>query len=203
MKRISKGPEPRAFSDWKKNDKMMQRGRPNWNRVEKTVRDNVHKSLAREQGFICCYCEAGISVDDSHVEHFRPRSEFPHLQLCYDNLHCSCQRKTVKGVPSHCGHRKASWFDEDLLVSPLALECEERFKFTAYGEILPQQGNDEGAKTTIRRLGLDLPKLRALRAAAIDELYELSEDEILRLLNRREDGCFLAFFTTIKQVLLS
>lgn len=202
MKRIMKGREPCEFSKWKRRDKMAKRGRPRWNRVNKKVRKKIHKSLVCEQGFICCYCEARISRADSHVEHFRPQTKFPDLQLEYDNLHCSCQRESLRGEPRHCGHGKASWFDEDCLISPLTRGCEERFKFTANGEILPHQHDDEGAKTTIQRLGLDLPKLRALRAAAIDGLYDLSEGEILQLLNRGEDGRFLAFHTTVKQVLL-
>ena len=176
---------------------------PRWNRVPGRVKEAVHKSLMREQGFLCCYCESRVTADDSHIEHFRPRAAFPDLLFDYENLHCSCQRDPSPGDPRHCGHRKGSWFDEDLLLSPLDPDCEDRLRFTANGAVFPRSRNDAAAETTIKRLGLDLPKLRALRAAAIDALHTASREEIERLLERRVDGRFLEFHTAIAQVLSS
>ncbi len=144
-------------------------------------------------------------MGDSHIEHFRPVSKFRKRQLDYDNMHCSCQRDPSRGEPRHCGHRKGSWFDEDLLISPLEAGCEDRFRFTAYGDVFPRSDHDTAAETTIKKLGLDLPKLRALRAAAInaaiDKLHAASSEEIERLLEGQEDGRLLPFHTTIAQVL--
>ena len=198
MKRIVKSVEPHDFVQWKKQDKMAHR--PNWNRVPNAIRQSVRESLMREQGFICCYCESSVSTTDSHVEHFRPKECFADIQLDYINLHCSCQQDPAPGEPRHCGHRKGSWFDEELLVSPLDSNCEERFRFTANGDIFPRP-NDPSAQTTIDRLGLGLPKLNALRAAAVDALSDLCIAEVKQLLTQGTDGRFLEFCTTIKQVL--
>ena len=119
MKRIVKDEEPEQFADWKARDKMAHR--PRWNRAPQPVRQVVHESLLNEQGAICCYCERRVTMDDSHVEHFRPREI--HNQLDYTNLLCSCVREGVAGEPRHCGHAKGNWFDENLLVSPLAPDC--------------------------------------------------------------------------------
>ncbi len=199
MKRIVKGAEPEVFSEWKANDRMAHQ--PNWNRVRSSVKQKLHETLMQEQGFLCCYCEVSVTADDSHIEHFRPRGRYPTRQLDYDNLLCSCQRELSPGEPRHCGHQKGDWFDENLLVSPLAPNCEERFRFTANGDIFPRRDNDAGAKATIRRLGLNVAKLRALRAAAVDGLYDVPQSDIGQLLTRGADGKFLAFHTTIKQVL--
>ena len=199
MKRIVKGAEPTEFSNWKKRDRMAHR--PRWKRVPPEIKKSIRESLMREQGFICCYCESRIARDDSHVEHFRPQSRFPALRLDYGNLHCSCQRDRSPGEPRHCGNRKGSWFDDKLLLSPLEADCEDRLRFTANGDVFPRSIDDEAAKTTIEKLGLDLPKLRALRAAAIDALYTLSNEEIERHLERRGDGQLHEFHTTIAQVL--
>ena len=198
MKQIVKDDEPRDFEEWKAGDKMAHR--PNWNRIPGPVRVSIHETLLREQGFICCYCESSISGDDSHIEHFRPR-RFRERLLDYENLHCSCQPEGVKGEPRHCGHLKGSWFNEELLVSPLEEGCARRFRYTGNGDIFPGMDGDAGAATTIRKLGLDLPKLRDLRAAAIDAFLDLSADEIRRLLERPAGGRHLAFHTTIAQVL--
>ena len=201
MKQISKVPEPVAFSNWKANDRMAHR--PSWNRVSSRVKKFIHASLMKEQGYICCYCEGRISKDDSHIEHFRPISsnEYSHLQLDYVNLYCSCQRELAPGEPRHCGYLKGSWFDEDLLISPLVPDCEGRFKFTANGDIFPRCHTDNAASSTIRKLGLDLNKLRALRAAAVDALYDLPRAQVRQILASKTDGRFVAFHTTIYQVL--
>ena len=160
MKRIVKDPEPEDFSEWKANARMAHQ--LNWDEFQKPIKPKVHESLMQEQGFLCCYCETSVTANDSHIEHFRPRSRYPALEFDYGNLHCSCQGESSQGEPGHCGHRKGGWFDEDLLVSPLSPDCEERFLFTANGDIFPSRGNDAGAQVTIEKLGLDLPKLRAL-----------------------------------------
>lgn len=200
MKRIVKGPEPADFSQWKADDRMAHQ--PNWTRVPTPIKNNIHESLMQEQGFLCCYCEASVTANDSHIEHFRPR-RYRGLQLDYGNLHCSCQRELSQGEPRHCGNGKGSWFDKNLLVSPLASDCEDRFRFTANGDIFPRRENDAGGQVTIKKLGLDIPKLRARRAAAVDGLHDLSPADIRRLLTRGADGKFLPFHTTIKQVLSS
>lgn len=195
MKRIIKAPEPKGFSDWKQADKMAHR--PNWNRVPTSIKRMLHKSLMREQGFICCYCESSLTEDYSHIEHFRPQ-KYRDFRLDYGNLHCSCQKEVSPGEPRRCGNSKGSWFNEELLVSPLSPGCEGRFSFTANGEILPRRDDDAGAKETIRRLRLDLPKLRALRAAAVDALLDLPKSEIRQHLTRN----ILQFHSTIQHVFL-
>ena len=200
MKLIAKGAEPPEFADWKSHDKMAHQ--PRWKRPSKEVKSVIHESLMKEQGFICCYCESRITMDDSHVEHFHPRNRYRDLQLDYMNLLCSCLREQAPGEPDHCGHRKASWFDEELLISPLQKDCERRFSFTPSGEIHPRSNTDVAAATTIKRLALDLPKLNALRAAALDALCDLPPPDIQLVLNRGQDGSFPEYFTTIKDVLL-
>ena len=173
--------------------------------MPREIRRVVRRSLMQEQGFICCYCESRISMDDCHVEHFRPREgnsgRYSDQQLLYQNMHCSCQGESDRGEPRHCRHKKGCWYDVNLLISPLDEDCEYRFRFSADGGISPRLEDDSGAEITIRKLGLDLPKLRALRAAALDVLYEVSQEEVRRLLARRPGGEFLPFYTIIEQVL--
>ena len=201
MKRIVKDPEPEDFSKWKVSARTAHQ--LNWGEFQKPIKPEVHESLMQEQGFLCCYCEISVTANDSHIEHFRPRGRYTALEFDYDNLLCSCQKNPPRGGPLHCGHSKRVWFDENLLVSPLTPDCEDRFRFTANGAIFPLRENDTGAQVTIEKLALDIPKLRALRAAAVDGLRDLSPADIRRLLTRGADGKFLPFHTTIKQVLSS
>jgi uncharacterized protein (TIGR02646 family) len=176
VKHIEKDKEPLFFTQWKKSDKMYNRGKPNWNRLSSEDKRNLRNSLIKEQGAVCCYCGVRIVVGNSHVEHFRPKGKngYPHLQLDYNNLLCSCQLELQKAEPKHCGNAKGSWFDEELIISPLNSACESSFEFLEDGRIRPFEMNNEGAKQTISSLALDISKLDELRkssiAAALDSI---------------------------------
>ncbi len=201
MKRIRKRPEPVAFREWKSVEAEI--GVLHWDAMPPETKIALKQSLLEEQGYICCYCEQRVSERDSHMEHFRPRSkpEYEHLQLDYSNLHASCQQRLRKGEPRHCGHLKADWFEEGQVVGPLDANCEQRFLFTGNGEVSPRDDGDAAALTTIERLGLDIPKIRALRSAAIDALCAESPEDVLRLLASSVEGNVLPFFTAVSQVL--
>lgn len=204
MKHIEKQQEPAAFSEWKAHDRMAHR--PNWNRVPGDIKRGVHTALMQEQGFLCCYCQAPVNRESSHVEHFRPRGKqrYRNLQLDYSNLHGSCGRASVKGEPLQCGFSKGSWFDEQLLISPLDAACEDRFRFTGDGRIRPASGGaTEAAAETIKRLALDLPKLDKRRQEVLHAYIDLSIPELETLLARPDpEGRFVPFYTAVKNVLL-
>jgi len=170
MKHIQKQEEPAELTTWKENDKMYLRGLPKWKRFGAAYKQPVHAALLEEQGGICCYCGIGVTLETSHVEHFRPRTFYPDMQFEYDNLLCSCQRKLQKEEPKHCGNTKGSWFVEGITVSPLDPDCEERFEYLGDGSVR-EVGGDQGAKESIQRLDLDGDKLRELRKAAITAAF--------------------------------
>lgn len=208
MKYIVKNQEPQAFKDWKLNDKMYKRGKPNWKRVPTQIRNIIRISLQEEQGYICCYCERRLNEKDYHVEHLKPKdkNKYPLLQLDYNNLICSCQLELTKGEPRHCGNSKGSWYDENNFVSPLNHDCEQQFVYTADGHIKPSNKDNEAAKITIKKLQLDIDKLVDLRKKAIEPFIDdsLSSDELRNFVSgyliEKEDnnGKYNEFFTTIK-----
>ena len=153
MKYIVKESEPLEFTNWKKQDKMFQRGNPKWNRVPSSVKDNIRESLKKEQGYICCYCERKLRNNDYHIEHFKPKDKFSALQLDYSNLICSCQLELEKGEPRHCGNSKENYI---IPITPLMKNCENKFKYTVDGQI---QYTDEDSNVTIQTLNLDIDKL--------------------------------------------
>ena len=178
MKFIKKQKEPKAFSDWK--DLSNDNWQPNFSMLSDPEKAAVKKALIEEQGCICCYCESRVTADDSHIEHFKPQDEPSVDPLDFSNMLCSCQNNLEKGAPRHCGHLKDKWFDSSLLVSPLDNTCETRFSFTADGYIQAYKEADQAASTTLEKLGLDIPKLRALRKSAIEPFLDadLSESEL-------------------------
>jgi uncharacterized protein (TIGR02646 family) len=202
MKYIEKKPEPQSFADWKKlaNDDWQ----PTYETLSGSVKKDVKIALMAEQGDLCCYCERRLADEDSHIEHFRPQSDPTVDPLDFANMICSCQNHLKKGEPLHCGNLKGDWFDLDLLVSPLDRTCEARFAFTGDGYIQPAEKADLSAVTTIEKLGLDVPKLRALRKSALDSFLDddLSQEELQSFvtgyLRPSETGRFNEFWTTIR-----
>ena len=202
MKHIAKQGEPQSFSDWKAlaNDDWQ----PTYGDLSGATKNDVKAALMAEQGYICCYCERRLADSDSHIEHFRPQSDPTVDPLGYSNFLCSCQNQMKKGEPRHCGNLKDDWFDAVLLISPFEPGCEDRFSYTGDGIIKPARDQDQGASETIKKLGLDIPKLNALRAEAIEPFLddEISADEMQAFVSGylEEDahGRFGEFWTTIR-----
>ncbi len=202
MKHIEKGLEPEGFTEWKalENDGWQ----PSYGNLSGEPKNAVKESLMKEQGYLCCYCERRLTDNDSHIEHFRPQSDPAVDPLDYTNMLCSCQNQLKKGEPRHCGNLKDEWFDNALLISPLDAGCESRFFFTADGNIYVNSMTDSAAKETIERLGLNIPKLKALRASSIEPFLEetLGEEEIRDFvrgyLSKDGNGMYGEFWTTIQ-----
>ena len=175
MKYIKKNQAPQDFTAWKKLAN--ENWQPNWNNFQKPEKNSVHNSLLKEQGFICCYCGRRINLTDSHVEHLKPRNKYPDLALDYTNFIASCQGESENPppIPVHCGHKKAEWYEENLMVSPLDNNCDDFFRYADDGQILPTQDltKQAAAKETINRLALDINKLKKMREQAIEGILDV------------------------------
>jgi uncharacterized protein (TIGR02646 family) len=207
MKYITKQQEPPLFSQWKvKRQNTYDRFKKTSATESTSPKKVVKDALLQEQGYICCYCECRISSATSHIEHFRPQSDSSVDPLDFTNLLCSCQKDWIAGSPCHCGNLKLNWFDPILLISPFDLNCENRFKYTADGWIIPADSNDEAARQTIEKLGLNIPKLIDMRKQTIEPFIDpenpLSELElqqfIVGYLKQDKQGMLGEFWTTIK-----
>jgi len=208
MKYIEKSSvEPSSLSDWKAQDKMYKRAKAKWKRFGKPYKEEFKKDLIDEQGGICCYCEQKLKIDDAHLEHLLPQKldSFSESLFDYNNLLCSCQKELTKGEPRHCGNSKGSWYDENLLVSPLDTECEVKFKYNSDGTIEP---TDEASQLTINHLQLGIDKLNNLRNNAIEPFLdeELSIEEVQLFAKeylKQKDGKYNEFYTTIQYLFAS
>ena len=202
MKHIVKNQNIPTFDEW------MTLANEDWKPTYADLRDpekkEVKESLMNEQGYICCYCERRLTDADSHIEHFKPQSNNVVNPLDYSNMLCSCQNQLEQGEPRHCGHSKADWFDENLLISPLDPDCERCFAYTADGKIQPADKCDNAATTmTIEKLKLNIGILDERRKKAIEPfLYDgLDDSEFLEFVNgylkKNSDNTFNEFWTTI------
>lgn len=178
MKQIIKLGEPTEFTEWKAHANTDWK--PTFSILAGRPKEALKMALMKEQGFICCYCERRINESDSHIEHFIPQHLPGTDPLDYTNMLCSCQNQVKKGEPRHCGNLKDDWYDPKLTISPLTPFCNGRFSFFGDGRMNALDSSDTAAIETIKNLGLDIPKLRALRNKAFEPFLDdsLSSKEL-------------------------
>lgn len=207
MKHISKQNSPISFEDWKS-----QKGRDaKYKNIPQNIKDELKNSLLTEQNGLCCYCGLSINSQTSHIEHFKPQSQFNKQALNYNNLHASCIGKAYFDSEfeelEFCGHAKSDWYDPSLLVSPLDSNCESYFIYNYNGSV--QDNNHTAAKETIEKLHLDKYLLRSQREEAIDGIMSTIDiddtddivDTIRFLESPDEKGNLSSFSFVITQLL--
>ena len=176
MRHIEKGQEPQVFTGWKALEN--EDWQPTYDDLAGDEKQAVRNALFQEQRGICCYCEGLLTDTDCHIEHCMPQSLDSVNPLDFANMLLSCQNQLSKGAPRHCGNAKGEWYDEQLFVTPLSRGCEGRFAFEANGVMKPAADCDLAAVETIRKLALNISKVRELREAAIEPFLDESlEDE--------------------------
>ncbi|MGX6592812.1 hypothetical protein [Cetobacterium ceti] len=82
MIKISKGTPPRSFITYAN-----QPG-ATFDHMPTKIKDDLRKSLLKEQGYICAYCMTRLedSPSKTKIEHFISRDEDISKELLYDNL---------------------------------------------------------------------------------------------------------------------
>lgn len=203
MKQVIKTEPPKEFVRYLKTHR-----RKDWEAFSKpqngSVKGILGDWLREEQGFLCCYCEEEIAKGISHIEHFKPKSHFPELQLDYFNLFASCNG-CGKREDMTCGMKKKDIYFPSL-ISPSDPTCEPRFFYTADGQILPIDENDDKGWETIALLGLNSPRLRRRREMVYQEIQNLqtlfAPDDFQRYirirLEKNPKGRYCEFWTTVQ-----
>jgi uncharacterized protein (TIGR02646 family) len=125
MKHINKGLEPTSLRNYRKQ--------PLATYADYRDKDELRESLLTEQGYICCYCMERITKDNMKIEHWRPQTPYPHLQLDYQNLLAACMGNEGKSPDlQHCDTKKG---DKELSFSPTDNNCEQYLKYSSNGRI--------------------------------------------------------------------
>ena len=172
MRGSAKGEEPEALSAWKTGQQAAGI-EPRYGDLRGIPQQTTKQALFIEQTGLCVYCGRGIELEERkrhHIEHFRPRTQYPDIELAYGNLFLSCGPQQPQGSPQPtCGNQKKAWFDEDCHVEPAPDEaCQRRFMF-ASGGLIQGDGSPE-ADQMIAVLNLNHNELKAERSALIEQL---------------------------------
>ncbi|MCX6584289.1 MAG: TIGR02646 family protein [Candidatus Aminicenantes bacterium] len=163
------------------------------------------QALLEEQHFICCYCMQGITAEPgkAHIEHWKPQSLYPGLQLNYRNLLAVCDGN--EGNPKHLPHCDRSKGDKEISIDPTNPNCETLIKFRSSGEVDSDNKKVEQELNSVlnlnqqtlsenRKIALDIA-IRNLLAVKPEGKWpkNLLEKEILKWECRGKDGKYKPF----------
>ena len=109
MRGSAKRKEPEPLRSWKTGEQDASI-RPRYDNLPGDLRNVIRRALFIEQTGQCVYCGRWIDLNEHgkhHVEHFRPRTSYPDLELAFGNLFLSCgPRHQQAGPQPTCGNRK-------------------------------------------------------------------------------------------------
>jgi len=176
MLKVNKKSEPEEFTRYKSKHKII-----NWDSFTTEIKQVLKQYLLEEQENSCCpYCEIEISLENSQIEHIKPKNKFPKLLTEYDNLLACCLES------KRCGNSKANKWDE-LFINPITENPEDYFKYDIKtGKIISifKDGEKyEKAKYTINLLNLNDNRLCNIRRKYILEFLSYSSNNENNLSN--------------------
>lgn len=123
MRNIKKTVTPDFFSNDTSNF-------TNWRQYKGPQKRALRKHiLDNEQNLLCIYCETKISIQNSHLEHLKPKSLCSTLIFEYQNITVSCNgdhsSPSDDASRKHCGHRKDrpdTLYDENKFLNPVTTD---------------------------------------------------------------------------------
>lgn len=213
MKHIVKTAEPDFFREDTKELRKIIKTAPKksdvWDNDYKHKRVLKEHILQHEQNWLCCYCESKVTLDDSHLEHLKPKSlDYDNLTFEYSNLAVSCDGKchTEGNTPITCGHKKDDSFDDVKFLNPTRTHnIRDYFVYTNNGHIGSSSQDEEKSKYTLELLQLNTfgNNLPEARLKALDEFMKsVKKDvektrkeikEVAKTLLNKENLAFISF----------
>ena len=168
MKYIEKGDAPQYFIDEVKElqtklEKLNSKKEKSdvWNNDFKGRRKLKEYMLENEQNWLCGYCEAKVTLDNSHIEHIKAKFiDYDNLTFDYLNLLVSCEGICFSDNNEKltCGHKKDTKgykVNYALFLNPAKVKnIRKYFKYTDNFNIGATQLSPQRAIETIRVLNL-------------------------------------------------
>lgn len=196
MRFVRKSP---TYSEWSLEQAALQRpqtaneARTKWKHFDRSA---LFKYLFEEQYGLCAYTELNIqdfreeegSYKGAHIEHIKPKSQFPQQTFDYFNLMLSAldsdDLAKFDMQSRFGGHHKLDSYDGEQFLPPLLPNISDYFVYSSEdGEIFPSMSLSDADKSkaqyTIDLLNLNAAYLKNSRKNWLQEL----EAEIDRLID--------------------
>ena len=195
MRKIDKGAPINSFSEF------MRTHPSKWEDAKNVSREWREHILNKEQHFMSGYTEAPISLDKSHIDHFRRQFLFNKFIFDWNNF-------VVDGVDETYGAKFKDNFvktcrDNELLINPVTEDASRYFKYGLTGDISVANGLSSAdaarASYTIKAFNLNEASLSERRRIIINTTLnaykDLSDEFILEALEKE------GFKSVIEQLL--
>ena len=181
MLKVNKKSEPEEFTKYKSKNKII-----NWDSFTAEIKQVLKQYLLEEQENSCCpYCEIEINLENSQIEHIKPKDKFPKLLTEYDNLLACCLER------KRCGNSKANKWDE-LFINPTIENPEDYFEYDIKtGRIIPIFKDSEKNKRT--EYTIDLLNLNDNRLCDIRKIF------IVQYMSNKEVREYLKQFPSLRR----
>ena len=165
--------EPEFFTKFKR------KGKPkNWDNFNFEIKRQLKIYMLEneqkiENEYYCPYCELELDLEESQIEHIKPKDKFPKQFSDYKNfiVGCICEKT--------CGQAKGNKWNESF-INPVIENPNEHFSYDIKtGKIVPLKesgAENKKAVKTIEILNLNEDKLCMLRKKYIIEIKNTIEN---------------------------
>jgi uncharacterized protein (TIGR02646 family) len=184
MRYIQKTEVPQFFIDNTEN-------KSKWEEYPTSKKPLKEYILKNEQNYLCIYCESRINLNNSHIEHIKPKAQnmYPDLVFNYNNIVVSCNGNCHTENNTHytCGHIKDNEYDNSKFLNPVKLiDIRDYFVYDIdEGKIEPSEKNNEKAEYMINTLYLNDGELPKARKKALENFINQMK-KISNIRNRKE-----------------
>ena len=195
MKNICKYSEPTALKNYK--GRFLTQFR-RWNDLKKNHKTlkAIRHTLEKDQKGLCAYCEIELGENNRSVEHFIPCNQSTkenNYDLDWSNLLAVCfppgclletDSSPIEDLNRSpcCGKKKDDFVPDNHFLNPLQLPTLRLCTIRLDGEIRPDANNCvdyeiaiEDVQFTIDQLGLNVSRLKTLRARTIRDVIKTRE----------------------------
>lgn len=167
MRYIEKGKEPTALAQHRATPQSTYDG---------LGKQPVQQALLKDQYGLCAYCMQRISDTAMIIEHYRPQSKFPNLDLDYRNMLGVCKggstvQQRAENRKLHCDQSKGN--EELKVLNPLDRKVTMHYDFTMDGRMNAQGVKKNQAQEDIALLNLNETFLAENRRRILKELADL------------------------------
>ncbi len=140
-------------------------------------KEPIRHALLEEQGYLCAYCMCRIedTYQSTKIEHYKPRSCYPALQMDYGNMLAVCHGGEG-GDPAHytCDTKKG---DKELRINPQEPSHMKTIRYYDDGRI---DSTNDDFRQDIKILNLNDTGLIGKRVSALNalkqKLYEMFKE---------------------------
>lgn len=173
MRKINKGEPIPEFQKWVNENKTT-----NWDDLPPDVSSKVRfHIMTNEQNNLCGYTELPITMEKSHIDHFRKRNGMGFESLTFDWNNFIIASIDDGFGAKYKDSRKSKLTKDDyaLIFNPIECGMDDFVEYDTDGKMYPLDENDCRVKRTIDVFNLNDPSLKNRRKSLIKNVVDCFE----------------------------